>query len=119
MNVQELSAGNIQVSEGFINPQQLVIKIDPKLFLQGPYNAGVMLDGLRTTGNIPTTSPYIDGLTCNANVFNVSSENSANVPALLFKAIKASLQLKMASIHSCFIAHIIVIINSSIRSLNL
>lgn len=76
VNVQELSAGNIQVSEGFINPQQLLIKIDSKLFLQGPYNAGLMLDGLRTTGNIPTTSPYADAITCNASVFTVTGANA-------------------------------------------
>lgn len=76
VNVAESSVGNIQVSEGFINPQQLNIKIDPKLFLQGPYNAGSMLDGLRTTGNIPTTSPYVDGLTCNASVFTVTGSNA-------------------------------------------
>ncbi|MFL0354737.1 hemagglutinin protein, partial [Xanthomarina sp. GH4-25] len=35
VNVQELSAGNIQVSEGFINGS-MKIKIDPKVFLQGP-----------------------------------------------------------------------------------
>lgn len=76
VNVQEFSSATISISEGFINPQQLNIKIDPKLFLQGPYNSGIMLDGLRTTGNIPTTSPYIDGMTCNATVFNVSGTNS-------------------------------------------
>ena len=70
------NSATISISEGFINPQQLLIKIDPKLFLQGPYNAGVMLDGLRTTGNIPTTSPYIDGMTFNATVLNVSGSDA-------------------------------------------
>lgn len=76
VNVAERTAGNLHISEGFINPQQLLIKIDPKLFLQGPYNAGMMLDGLRTTGNIPTTSPYLDGITCNASVFTTTGSNA-------------------------------------------
>ena len=76
VNVQEYINSTLSVSEGFINPQQLLIKIDPKLFLQGPYNAGMMLDGLRTTGNIPTTSPYIDGITCNASVFTATGSNA-------------------------------------------
>ncbi|NCP06909.1 MAG: hypothetical protein GW817_10885 [Flavobacteriales bacterium] len=47
-----------------------------KAYLQGPYGAGIMLDGLRTTGNIPTTSPYIDGMTCNASVFTVTGSDA-------------------------------------------
>ena len=76
VNVQEYSTSTLSVSEGFINPQQLIIKIDPKIFLEGPYNAGIMLDGLRSTGNIPTTSPYIDGLTTNSSVFSVTGTDA-------------------------------------------
>ena len=77
VNVQEYSNATLSVSEGFINPQQLIIKIDPKIFLEGPYNtAGTMLDGLRSTGNIPTTSPYIDGLTTNSSVFSVTGTDA-------------------------------------------
>jgi hypothetical protein len=76
VNVAERTSASISVSEGFINPLQLVIKIDPKIFLEGPYNTGVMLDGLRSSGSIPTTSPYIDSKTCNATVFNVTGSNA-------------------------------------------
>lgn len=78
VNVQELSAGNIQVSEGFINPLSLAISVNPKIFLQGPYltpaTAGLMNDDLRTL--LPTTSPYPDGLTCNASVFTVTGADA-------------------------------------------
>ncbi|WP_417199727.1 hemagglutinin protein [Bizionia sp.] len=79
VNVQELSAGSIQVSEGFINGS-LKIKIDPKLFLQGPLLnpvlAGIMNDNLRLNAIIPTTSPYADLATCNASVFSVTGANA-------------------------------------------
>ncbi|MDN3493458.1 hemagglutinin protein [Winogradskyella bathintestinalis] len=79
VNVQELNAGGILVSEGFINAD-LKIRIHPKLFLQGPIlnptNAGLMNDNLRASGFIPTTSPYTDGATCNASVFNVTGNNA-------------------------------------------
>ena len=79
VNVQELSAGNIQVSEGFINAN-LKLWIDPKLFLQGPLLnsdvAGQMNDDLRAASYIPTTSPYIDAASCNASVFNVTGANA-------------------------------------------
>lgn len=80
VNVQELSAGGISISEGFINSVQLQIKINPKVFLQGPIlnpvSAGLMNDDLRDAGYIPTTSPYTDGVTCNASVFNVIGDNA-------------------------------------------
>ncbi len=79
VHVQELSFGNIQLSEGFINAQ-LRIKIDPKLFLQGPLlspvTAGLMNDNLRQNVLIPTTSPYADSATCNATVFSVTGNNA-------------------------------------------
>ncbi|MCX7550475.1 hemagglutinin protein [Xanthomarina sp. F2636L] len=79
VNVQELSAGNIQVSEGFINGA-MKIKVDPKLFLQGPLlnpvSAGLMNDDLRSGSYIPTTSPYADAATCDASVFNVTGSNA-------------------------------------------
>lgn len=76
VNVAELSGAGISISEGFINPQQLIIKIDPKIFLEGPYNAGIMNDALRSSGIIPTTSPYVDAKTCNATVFNTTGANA-------------------------------------------
>ncbi|WP_225034617.1 hemagglutinin protein [Winogradskyella sp. SM1960] len=76
VNVQELSTGGISVSEGFINPMSLMIKLDPKIFLEGPYNAGQMNDVLRSTDNIPTSSPYVDNATCNATVFDTTGANA-------------------------------------------
>ena len=74
VNVQERSAGNIQVSDGFINPLNLAISVNPKVFLQGPFmtpaTPGLMNDDLRTM--LSTTSPYPDMLTCAASVFAVT-----------------------------------------------
>jgi len=78
LNVQELAAGNIQISEGFINPLNLTISVNPKVFLQGPFmnpiTGGLMNDDLRTM--LSTTSPYTDGLICNASVFTVSGSEA-------------------------------------------
>ncbi len=76
VNVQEASAGGISISEGFINSLKLEIKITPTVFLQGPYNSSALSDDLRTSGLIPTTSPYLDALTCDASVFTVSGANA-------------------------------------------
>jgi len=81
VNVQELSVGAIQVSEGFINPEiQLAIRLNPTVFLQGaalnPSVVGLMNDNLRVSGLVPTTSPYTDVLTCNASVFNTTGNNA-------------------------------------------
>jgi len=79
VNVQELSTESISVSEGFIN-SDFKIKVDPKLFLQGPILnpaiAGLMNDNLRQNALIPTTSPYADAATCNASVFSVTGNNA-------------------------------------------
>lgn len=79
VNVQEKSAGDISISEGFINPT-LKIRINPKLFLQGPMvnasNAGLMNDDLRVANFIPTTSPYTDAATCDTSVFSVTGDNA-------------------------------------------
>jgi hypothetical protein len=66
VNLQEIAEGNIQVSEGFINPTQLRITINATAFLQGPYNPatpGLMNDDLRVNALIPVATPYSDGLT--------------------------------------------------------
>lgn len=34
------------------------LSVRPKVFLQGPFSSGLMSDGLRTAGLIPTTEPY-------------------------------------------------------------
>ncbi|WP_377712960.1 matrixin family metalloprotease [Pseudofulvibacter geojedonensis] len=53
-----------------------------KVFLQGPAlnpNAGeetLMRDDLRVAGYIPTTSPYPDGMICDASVFNISGTDA-------------------------------------------
>ncbi len=39
VRVQERSAGNIQLSEGFINPTSIKVSVNPKVFLQGPYRS--------------------------------------------------------------------------------
>lgn len=79
VNVQERSTTTTKVSEGFINGDFKVL-VNPKLLLQGPIlspvNAGLMNDNLRTSGYIPTTSPYADAASCNASVFNVTGNNA-------------------------------------------
>ena len=78
VDIQELAAGDILVSEGFINPLNLSISVNPKVFLQGPYmtpaDPGLMNDDLRTI--LPTTSPYVDGLTCAASVFTTTGDDA-------------------------------------------
>ncbi|GEQ85190.1 hypothetical protein ULMS_06980 [Patiriisocius marinistellae] len=78
--VQERSAGDIQVSEGFINPISLKLTINPKVFLQGPFispdTAGLMNDNLRQNNQIPTTSPYADALVCDVNVFSITGDDA-------------------------------------------
>ena len=62
--------------------EQGTVILEPKVFIQGAAlspNTGeenLMRDDLRVAGLIPTTSPYADGLTCNANVFNATGNNA-------------------------------------------
>ena len=82
VNVQELSAGNISISEGFINPIVLKINISPIALLQGAMlnpNTGeenLMRDDLRVLDYIPITSPYTDALTCDSSVFTVTGQDA-------------------------------------------
>ena len=82
VNVQELSAGNISISEGFINPIVLKININPIALLQGAMlnpNTGeenLMRDDLRVLDYIPITSPYADALTCDSSVFTVTGQDA-------------------------------------------
>ena len=82
VNVQELSVGNISISEGFINPINLKIYINPVALLQGTMlnpNTGeemLMRDDLRVLDYIPTTSPYADALTCNPSVFTATGQDA-------------------------------------------
>lgn len=77
--VQESSASNFSISEGFIN-SNFKIMIDPVVYLQGPIlspdTGGLMNDDLRVAGVIPTTSPYADNATCNSSVFSVTGNNA-------------------------------------------
>ena len=79
VNVQELSAGTISVSEGFINAN-FRIQVDPKAFLQGPIlspaTAGLMNDDLRSGSYLPTSSPYSDNAIVNASVFTVTGNDA-------------------------------------------
>ncbi|MDY2588500.1 hemagglutinin protein, partial [Winogradskyella aquimaris] len=79
--IAERSNANLILSEGFINAT-LKIRIDPVVFLQGPFTNPVlgeenlMRDDLRVNGLIPTTSPYEDAISCNATVFDVTGSNA-------------------------------------------
>ncbi|MBO6880935.1 hemagglutinin protein [Winogradskyella sp.] len=79
VNVQEIDAGSVSVSEGFIT-SGFKILVDPKVFLQGPLiNAAtpdIMEDDLRTNDQLPTTSPYEDNATCNTTVFDITGNNA-------------------------------------------
>ncbi|WP_394351597.1 leucine-rich repeat protein [Kordia antarctica] len=67
------SNGNIDLYAAFEN-----VTVAPKVFLQGAAlnpateETSLMRDDLRSNNYIPTTSPYGDGLTCDANVLNAS-----------------------------------------------
>jgi Secretion system C-terminal sorting domain len=84
VNVQESSAGNINLSEGFINAQ-VFIKIDPIVFLQGSAinpNVGeetLMRDDLRVASLIPTTSPYADAAIAVGTVFNLGGTSGSGL----------------------------------------
>jgi hypothetical protein len=73
---------NIIVDMGCYESVSLAIKLDIDMFLQGAAinpNVGeetLMRDDLRLAGIIPTTSPYSDGLICNASVFAVTGADA-------------------------------------------
>lgn len=79
VNVQELSAADISVSEGFINAEFRIL-LDAEVFLQGPVLnpdvEGQMNDNLRNGNFLPTTSPYTDAATCNVSVFSATGSNA-------------------------------------------
>ncbi|MGH1384065.1 beta strand repeat-containing protein [Kordia sp.] len=57
----------------------LNIVVSPKIYLQGAMlgaSGGNMNDNLRVGNNLPTTSPYADGATCNASVFTVTGNDA-------------------------------------------
>ncbi len=77
--VAEQSTENIILSEGFVS-KAFEILIDSKVYLQGPLlnpvTPGLMNDDLRSLGYLPTTSPYGDGATVDASVFNTTGNNA-------------------------------------------
>jgi len=77
--------GNLIIIDDFkvSSPMSLSnVTINPKVYLHGAAinpNVGeesLMRDDLRVDGLIPTTSPYIDALTCNATVFNTTGPDA-------------------------------------------
>lgn len=79
VNVREAGNGNSILSEGFIS-KAFEVQIDAKLFLQGPFlnptTPGLMNDNLRVLGHLPTLSPYGDGATVDASIFNIAGNNA-------------------------------------------
>ncbi len=83
VQIAERTSATLSVSEGFIVPQSLSIRVNPIVFLQGPGTdpfAGelsLMRDNLRTANPvlIPTTSPY-DGSICDPSVFLITGTNA-------------------------------------------
>ena len=79
----ERSTATISISEGFITPLFMNIRISPIVFLQGAStnpNTGeesLMRDDLRIASSvlIPTTSPY-DSTTCDPTVFTTSGTDA-------------------------------------------
>ena len=77
VTINEFSNGSIQVSEGFINPLQLSISMNPKIILEGPsIGGGLMSDNLRGNNIIPLTSPYPDAMGAMASVFTVTGNDA-------------------------------------------
>ncbi|WP_299886289.1 LamG domain-containing protein [uncultured Lacinutrix sp.] len=61
---------------------QSKLMVAPKVFLQGALlgnTNGLMRDDLRTNNYLPTTSPYADGLTCDASVFNTGGTSATGL----------------------------------------
>lgn len=81
-NVQESNSGNIILSEGFVS-KAFEVLIDSKIFLQGPLLnpsiPGLMNDNLRSLGYLPTNTPYSDGATVAASVFNTGGTSGTGL----------------------------------------
>ncbi|WP_299768125.1 hemagglutinin protein [uncultured Dokdonia sp.] len=83
VQIAERNTATLSISEGFIAPQRIRIRIHPIVFLQGAFtnpNAGeesLMRDDLRIASSIliPTTSPY-DSTTCDPSVFTTTGANA-------------------------------------------
>lgn len=83
VHIAERTSATLSLSEGFIVPQSVNIRVNPIVFLQGPGTdpfsgeLSLMRDNLRTASPvlIPTTSPY-DSTVCDAAVFSVTGMNA-------------------------------------------
>lgn len=83
VHVAERTSATLSVSEGFIVPQSVSIRVNPIVFLQGPGTdpftgeSTLMRDNLRsaTPVLIPTTSPY-DASVCDPSVFLLTGTNA-------------------------------------------
>lgn len=80
--VDELDTPELQISEGFLNPQ-LRIQVNIAAYLQGasiqPEVEGLMNDLLRQQDLIPTTSPYHNYTTIDAEVLNQGGSTGTGV----------------------------------------
>ena len=72
------SIDGITVQTGVQQTFEIIIQINLKGFLQGPYdlNTGLMKDELRNNSLIPTSSPYTDGLTMDPNILNITGNDA-------------------------------------------
>lgn len=57
---ETFTSGSPQLTQGFQQPDAVLVNINIKAFLSGPFNSGTakMNDGLRSEGYIPLTEPY-------------------------------------------------------------
>ena len=78
--VTTTSNGTTTLSQGFQQETILLkLKLAPQVFLQGPLTISgttIMDDSLRSSSLLPTTSPYTDGLTCDASVFTTTGNDA-------------------------------------------
>ena len=79
--VSKITDGTTALTQGFHQPL-VQIKISALVLLQGAainpntLEETLMRDDLRVGGYLPTTSPYADGLICNASVLSVIGKNA-------------------------------------------
>ena len=78
--VTTITDGTSILSQGFHQGEiMLSISLGPVVMLQGPLvtsGTSIMDDTLRSSGLLPTTSPYVDGLTCNTTVFDITGNDA-------------------------------------------
>ena len=68
---------NLTIETERITLQYKGATFKPRVFLQSAYQGnGLMSDALRSNGLLPTTSPYTDGITCDATVFDVTGNDA-------------------------------------------